>query len=221
MAHLRKGKEELATGNAAEALQRFESAIRLDPWSTEIRALIDQAKSAADNSRKAAGFAMDAENRLRGGDPSGAFRLARQALELVPGEVKAQAILAESEAALNEARRKAQLADDLARARRLIEIKSWKEASALLTKLKEEFSTVGEVGILSERLRAALAKEEQERLLASGLSASRRQIEQGDLASALASLEQLTASHPDSAEGREACSNSSGASSKHVFTRNL
>ena len=67
---------------------------------------------------------------LAGGDLTGAHRFAKQAAELAPTEIRAREILVQAEAALAEQERQSRLAEELAKARGLIEISSWDESSA-------------------------------------------------------------------------------------------
>jgi len=195
---IKTGREALAAGRPSDAVERFESAIRLADV-PEVGALLEEARAGVQRSREASRLASEAESAHKSGDLAGAAGLARQALELAPDPV-AQRILAEAETALNEEKRRSQLAEDLARAQRLIDIRSWDEASALIAKIDREFPGSFEAAVLAEKRRAGLAKEEREKLLASGSAAARQQVQQGDLSGALATLEKLAAQYPESSD---------------------
>jgi serine/threonine-protein kinase len=197
---IQKGRDSLAAGNAAEAVQRFESAIRLDPIAPEIQGLIQEARAAVALAKEVSRLTLEAESALTDGDPPRAARLARQVLEIAPADTRAKQILSRAESVVAEERRKARLADGLGRARRLIDIRSWDEASKLLAKINQEFSGVAEITALAEELRAGWAKEERERLLSSGLAAARQQVQKGDLAVAATTLEALAQDYPESAD---------------------
>jgi serine/threonine-protein kinase len=197
---LRKGQEALITGNPTEAVARFESAIRLDPTDTKIKTLLQQAKAQVENLREANRLTSEAVSALRAGDYSGALRLAKQALNLVPNQTAALRVQGESEAALESERRKARLGDSLIRIRRLIKSHSWDEAAALLADLSRNFPGEPSISQLLLELREGKEKEDSERALAAGLSAARKDIQNGDLQGALTRLEQLSDRHPDSAE---------------------
>jgi len=195
---IKTGREALAAGRPSDAVERFESAIRLADV-PEVGALLEEARAGVQRSREASRLASEAESAQKSGDLAGAAGLARQALELAPDPV-AQRILVEAETALAEEKRRTQLAEDLARAQRLIEIRSWDEASALIAKIDREFPGSFEAAVLAEKRRAGLAKEEREKLLASGSAAARQQVQQGDLPGALVTLEKLAAQYPESSD---------------------
>jgi hypothetical protein len=190
---LQKGREALAAGNPAEAVERFESAIRLDPVSAQSLSLLQEARAAVERARETSRLVAEAENASARGDVAAAARLARQALTMSPEDRAAQQILDRAEAALAEEQRKVRLSDALSRARRLIGIRSWDEASALLSGLSLEFPGIPEVAAFTEEVRAGKLHDEHERELSSGLSEARKNIQQGDLAAALTGLEQLGA----------------------------
>ena len=190
---LQKGREALAAGNPAEAVERFESAIRLDPVSAQSLSLLQEARAAVERSRETARLVAEAEKASARGDVTGAARLARQALTMSPGDHAAQQILDRAEAALAQEQRKVALADALSRARRLIGIRSWDEASTLLSGLAADFPENPEVAAFSGQVRAGRLQDERERHLSSGLSEARKSIQQGDLPGALATLDALSA----------------------------
>jgi len=199
---IKKGQEALAAGRPADAVERFESAIRLADV-PEVVPLLEEARAGVERSREASRLAAEADKAHKAGDAVGAAGFARQALALVPTEPVATRVLGEAEAFLAEERRRAGLAENLARAQRLIDIRSWDEAAKLIAKIDQEFPGSFEAAVLAEKRRAGLAKEERERLLASGLSAARQQVQDGDLTGARAALEKLAAKYPESADAEK------------------
>jgi eukaryotic-like serine/threonine-protein kinase len=196
---IKKGQEALAAGRPADAVERFESAIRLADV-PEVVPLLEEARAGVERSREAARLAAEADNAHKAGDAAGAAGFARQALALVRTEPVATRVLAEAEAFLAEEKRRAGLAENLARAQRLIDIRSWDEAAKLIARIEQDFPGSFEAAVLAEKLRAGAAKEERERLLASGLSAARQQVQEGDLTGARAALEKLSAQYRESAD---------------------
>ena len=196
---LRRGREALARGNPAEAVQKFESAIRLDSTAHEIKALLQQAQEAVEKAREAGRLASDATRALRSGDPAAARLLALQALELHPADTARQ-VLAEADQALAETQRRARLADGLTRVRRLISIRSWEEASAVLNQLHQEFPNFPEFPALSRELRGGQDRDQREKRLAAGLDEARGEIKAGNLDEALAKLVDLAVQHPTSSD---------------------
>ena len=56
-----EAREQLAAGNPAEAVQKFEAAARLDPSDITLKSSLEQAKAALEQSRQAARLMADAE----------------------------------------------------------------------------------------------------------------------------------------------------------------
>jgi len=188
---LQKGREALAAGNPAEAVERFESAIRLDPVSDQSQALLKEARAAVERARDTARLVAEAESLLGRGNVTAAARVARQALAKSPADPAAQLILDRTEAAVAEEARKARLSDALSRARLLIGIRSWDEASELLSALAAEFPGVPEISAFSEEVRAGRLQDERQRQLSTGLADARKNLQRGDLTVALGGLEEL------------------------------
>ena len=197
-----KGREH-GGGNPAEAIESFESAARLDPAATEIKALLQEARSTAEKLREAARLSEDADRALREGDPASASRLAQQALEFAQDDPRARKILESARAALAQERERARLADALGQARRLIQIRSWNDAFLLLGQMSVDFPGVGEVRALLEEARVGEERDQRERSLAGGLAGARQEIQQGDLQSALTRLKALVEQFRESAEAAD------------------
>jgi hypothetical protein len=190
----------LAAGNPGEAVQKFEAAARLDPSDITLKSSLEQAKAALEQSRQVARLVADAERALQSGDLAGALRIARQAAELAPAEKRAREIVARTEAALAEQERQSRLAEDLARARRLIEISSWDEAASVLDLLELGYPQLGDIRALREMLDAGRLAEQRQQKLSSGLTAARQDIQARNLELASSRLAALHAEFPNAAD---------------------
>jgi hypothetical protein len=197
---IRRGQQALAVGNPTEAMERFESAIKLDPTDTTLKAMLEEARLNAHKLREANRLSSEGFKALHTGDFSAAARLATQAVELVPAHAAARRLLAHSQAALAEEHKRICFADSLVCARRLIKGHSWSEATALLDELRSAYPKEGEVEDLLSELRATQEKVEREQALASGLTSARHAIQVGELQNALAYLEELVPQYPESGE---------------------
>ena len=197
---VRKGTDEMATGSLKEAVQALESAIRLDPTDTHVQSLLEQARLAYEQSRKIAQLVTDANRALQAKDYIGAKNIADQALALAPADSQAAEILERAQTALAEQERQARLAEELLRARRLIDIRAWGEAAELLNQLQPQFPAVAEVQTLQEMLRTGRLNEQRQNLLSTGLAAARQEIQAPDLPAANKRLQELKVEFPDSAD---------------------
>jgi len=195
-----EGRDRLAAGNPSEALVKFEAAVRLDPSDFALKSWMEQAKAALEQSRQVARLVAEAERALESGDLTGAHRIARQAVELAPAEKRAREIVARTGATLAEMERQTRLAADLARARRLIEIRSWDESSSLLDQLEAEFPQLGEIRALREMLEAGRLAEQRQQKLSAGLAAARQEIQGRSLQAASSRLAALQSEFPNAAD---------------------
>lgn len=195
-----EAREQLAAGNPAEALAKFEAAVRLDPSDYMLKSWLEQARAAVEQSRQVARLLADAERALRNGDLTGAHRIARQAAELAPTEKRAREILAQAEAALAEQEKQARFTENLSKAARLIEIRSWEPAAAVLDQLARDFPRRREIPALREMLDAGKLADERQQKLSAGLQAARQEIQTRNLESAGSRLAALRTEFPASAE---------------------
>ncbi len=198
---LQRSRDALAGGNPMEAVQRLESAIRLDPADTEIRALLDQARAAAGKADRAARLRTEAENALRAGDTERARALALEAVEL--GDSGARPLLERADAGVVEERRKARLGELVARVRSLIGSRSWEQASVSLNEIAKNFPGLTVVGELRAELLSAWERDERARALEEGLAAARRALARGDPDGAMKTLQDLALQYPESLEAAE------------------
>ena len=195
-----EAREQLGAGNPAEALQKFEAAIRLDPSDYTLKSWLEQAKGALEQSRQVARLVAEAERALESGDLTGAHRIARQAVELAPAAKRAREIVARTGATLAELERQTRLAAELARVRRLIEINSWDESSSLLDQLELEFPRLGEIGALREMLETGRLAEQRQQKLSTGLAAARQEIQGRSLQAASSRLAALQSEFPNATD---------------------
>lgn len=195
-----EARDQLAAGNSIGAVQKLEAAARLDPSDTGVHALLEQAKSAAEQDRRVARLLADAERALNEGNPSGAQRMARQAVEAAPSSTRAHELLRRVQQVQAEQERQLRLADSLGRARRLLGIRAWDEAAEILETLRQDFPQHDEVRALSERLAASRRAEERQQMLTDELAAARGQIKAGDLEGGQARLTALRKEFPENSD---------------------
>ena len=195
-----EAREQLAAGNPAEALAKFEAAVRLDPSDYTLKSWMEQAKAAVEQSRHVTRLIADAERALKNGDLTGAHRIARQAAELAPSEKRAREIVAQAEAALAEQEKQVRFAENLSKAARLIEIRSWEPAAAVLDQLAQEFPLRREIRGLSEMLNAGKLADERQQKLSAGLQAARQEIQARNLERASSCLAALHLEFPASSD---------------------
>ena len=197
---IRKAQEEISAGHFAEAVQKYESAIRLDPSDADVKSGLIEAKAALDLDKQVSKSLAAANEALARGDPAEAQRAASEALRIAPQDARARDLLDRILQTLAEQERKARFTETLDRVRRLIEIKSWKEAAGTIKLLQTESPDASEIPGLLEALRAGFNAEKRERAIASNLASAREEIQSGELGAAVRRLEKLCAEYPDAAE---------------------
>ncbi len=114
--YLQEARSELDAGRPEAALTALARALPLAPddpdlarMNVRIRSqLAARRRTVAEQQSQLAALVQSAQMALAGGDPAQAAELARQVLALMPGEPRATALLAQAEAAVSAARRRAQ-----------------------------------------------------------------------------------------------------------------
>lgn len=197
---LRKAEDQLAAGNFSDAIQRFESALRLDPGDADIRQALEKARAHFAESRRLEQLLSDANHSLHAGELTSAQRHGSEALRIAPDDARVKELMRRLQRELAERERQRRLAEDVDRARRLIEVQAWTEAGTLLSKLASEFPGHSEIAALSSQARAGKEEKERKQRLADGLSKAREEIQIGQLASALNRLRMLSVEFPAATE---------------------
>ncbi len=190
----------MSAGHFAEAVQRFQSALRLDPDDSQIRLGLEKAREALAQSRRVAELLAAAKTALLAGDLSGAQHHAAEALRVAPSDDQPSDIMRQVQAALTERDRQRRLSEGVERARRLIDISSWSEAEALLLQLKVEFAANSELADLYAKAQAGKQEKQRQLRLSNGLAAARQQIQLGELSAASERLQFLSTEFPESSE---------------------
>lgn len=195
-----EASQQLAAGNATEAVLKLEAAARLDPTDTGIQAQLGQARATAEKARRAARLLADAERALKDGNFSGAQRMAQQAADISPTSSRALELLQRAQKVQAEQEQRMRLSEGLGRARRLLGIQAWDQASEVLESLQHEFPENEDVRGLNEKLQASRQEEERQQRLTAGLTAARSLIRSGDLAGAQVRLGELRKEFPENVE---------------------
>lgn len=142
---LRKAEDELTAGNFAGAIERFESALRLDPEDVQIRQGLEKAQEHFAASRRLEQLLADANQALVAGELSSAQRHGSEAQSIAPADTRVKELITRVQEGLAERERQRRLSEQLDRARRLVEVQAWTEAGALLVNLESEFPGSGKL----------------------------------------------------------------------------
>jgi eukaryotic-like serine/threonine-protein kinase len=197
---VKRAREAMVAGNPSEAAQRYESAIRLDPVDPTLKQMLEEAREAAGRLREAKRLLAEAKDAAGSGDAAAAAQFARKAADLAPALENAQEILQQAETRLADEKRRLQLSAGTAHLRRLIEIRSLKEAADFLAELNREFPAHAELQGFADKLSSAIRRDEDEHRLAAGMAAARARFHEGDLSGALSGLEALSVQFPESTD---------------------
>ena len=159
------GREQLVVREFDDAIQKFESALRLDKTNPELRGLIEQARAALERSRNASRLVDLARQALGREDLTAAHKSVADALSTDPQNGQAEELLADIRQKMELRRREQRLRDTLNQIKGLLLLQSFNEAIETATRLQQEYPESDEVVQLLEKARLKqLAQNRRERL---------------------------------------------------------
>jgi hypothetical protein len=192
---LREGREKMSAGQWQAAVERFGTALRLDPDDTELLALVTEARQGLERVRQRTEMENRASKALRDGDFAAAQQLAHSAIEL-GSTTAAHRVLKRAEAALEEQRAAAQLGGWLEKVSAFVKAESWMEAQTCATAARAEFPASEELIAFAKQIDGKLAEAAREQRIAAGLATARGYVEAKEWDAAARCLEEFQAEFP-------------------------
>ena len=147
-----------------QAIQKFESALRLEKSNPEIHALVDRARGAWEQAQRAERLVRDASDALNRGDLSAAHRNAASALSLDPRHPQAGELAKKIRQQMESRERGERLQEGLSHIRRLALVQNFDEAMEALKELRKQYPESAEAAQLLDRVtndRLALMKKQR------------------------------------------------------------
>jgi eukaryotic-like serine/threonine-protein kinase len=151
------GEEMLSQRRYAEAIQQFESALRLDTGNTELQGLLDQARGAVDQFKKAQEFADQAARELNSEQFSAAHELVTLALQADPLNPRAREVMARVQQSLDSRERREAIEQAAEKARAHLAAKHIDEAMETLIDARTRLHSPPELLPLIQQAEAARA----------------------------------------------------------------
>jgi serine/threonine protein kinase len=188
---VRSGEESLAQRQFPEAIQLFESALRLDSGDTSLRIRIEQAQVAYEQSRRAAQLLADAQQQLKRQDLTAAHRSAAEALRADPQNPQAGQLLETINRDIDKREHRRQLEDNLATGGELLKAGDYEAAVALLIDLNLRHPRTAAVTSLLAHAQSLKAEGERKKRLRSEMDSARALLDQTRFAEAVRRLERL------------------------------
>src|ERR1019366_6875456 len=135
---LNGGEEHLTRRRFSDAIQSFEAALRLDRDSAYIQSRLEQARALQEHSRAAAALLNEARREFDNHNFTSAYRSVAEALRHDPQNPEAGELLKTIQGAVERRQREQRVESAVQRAGGLILLRSYDEATALLTALGED-----------------------------------------------------------------------------------
>ncbi|WP_323745377.1 protein kinase domain-containing protein [Paludibaculum fermentans] len=195
-----KGHAELQSRRFQDAVRWFENALALDPSNSQLIALVEQARSLLEQSRRAAELITSAKKGLEHNDLTGAFKHASEAAESDPENPEAMQLLDEIRRQMQERDRGQRLKAELSRVQAMFLMQSIDEAIAALTDLSAKFPGSPEVASSMERAQVLKKEQLHRQRLQQYLDATRQLLRENRLEEALVLAEGLAKEFPDHRE---------------------
>ena len=194
------GRQHLRACNYEQAIQEFESALKLDKSNTDLKQLIREAQTAWEQHRRADRLVKDAQHAFEAGDLTAAKKNISDALSAFPEHESGKKLLAEVGLKLARRERENRLREGLNEAKRLLLVESFDAAIDLLITLESDFPESEEVHRV---LKDALAQRDariREQELRAGTDKVKRLLKEQRFEEANTLLSRLVLQFPESKE---------------------
>ena len=197
VALLKQAEEVLARRNYAGAIRIVDSARQLAPQESSIQARLSELQAARERAEQAAKLIEHAQKEFDLRNLTEAFRDLTSALSTDPGNADAQRFIAKVHQEMEAREREQLLGEGLSRAKGLLVMNAFDEASELLDRLAAEHPDSAEVRQLIGRLVVQKKEDEARQQLQAGIAACKERLKKGEFSDAIARLEELHREFPE------------------------
>ena len=198
-----EGREQLGVRQFDQAIQKFESAVRLDKSNPELLALIDQARASWEQAQRADRLTEEVRQALRRGDLTAAHKKVIEAVSTDPKHTEAEALLATIQKEIEARERERRLRDGLEHVKGLMLLHSFEQAIEELKGIQAEFPESAEAGRLLERALKEQAAEARRQRLQAATEEAKELLRNRHFQDAAERLSRLRAEFPESSELRD------------------
>ncbi|HEX4227657.1 MAG TPA: protein kinase [Bryobacteraceae bacterium] len=194
------GRQFLRVHSYDQAIQKFESALKLDKSNEYIRQLIKEAQDAWERRQQADRHVKEAQNAMAAGDLTAARKSVEEAISASPDHESANELLENLRRKVEARERENQLREGLSRAKRLMLLESIDTAIELLVDLQQSFPDSTEVQRILKDARADQENRIRVRELQSGTDDVKAFLKEQRFGEAEALLSRLLLKFPESKE---------------------
>jgi serine/threonine-protein kinase len=197
------GREQLQARQFDQAIQMFESALRMEKSNPEIHALVDQARAAWEQAQRAERLVRDARQALDRGDLTAAHRIAASAIDADPKNPQAAEIAEKVRERMESRERERHVQDSLAQVRRLRLVQNFDGAIEILQFLRKQYPESAEAAQLLERVESEQKAHQRKLRLEAGTAQVKELLRSQLFDQALALLARLQGEFQDAPELNE------------------
>lgn len=196
------GRQELSAGRFTEAVDAFQSALRLDADSTEIRQLLEEAKTALAHAERAAALLTQARQELNGKHFTKAHQSILECLQHAPNSQEAQSLLIAIVSEIERRDRERRFKESLTKVNELIESEAYDQALNVLADLTESYPADLQIQELSAAAYAGKEESARRHRFARELENARQLMAAHRWKEAIIALEEIERAHPAEQEIR-------------------
>ncbi len=200
------GREQLVVRQFDDAIQKFESALRLDKSNPELHRLIEEAKAASERARRADKLLEEARQALHREDLTAAHDSIAEALSADPDHAQAEALLGNVRERMESRRREQRLRDSLSQLKGLMLLQSFDEAIEAATRIQLEYPESAEAGKILDKARREQQVQARRQRLQAAVDEAKELLRNRHFSQAVAKLSEWQAEFPEAAELRDLAS---------------
>lgn len=193
---LKKADTDAGRHQYAEAIRTLEDASRLDPTDSSIQVRIDQFRAAKEQAERVARLIEQARKQLEAHNLSGAFKDLSEARGIDPENQEAQHLLAQIRGEMESRERERRLREGVGRAKGLLMMNAFDEASQMLRTLADENPGAAQVQQLAEEVRRQKAEHETAERLQSEIAVCKDLLKRSELPEVVQRLDRLAQEFP-------------------------
>jgi eukaryotic-like serine/threonine-protein kinase len=200
---LNTGRHLLASRKFEDAINTFESALKLDKASQEVASLLQQAQAIRQQSAEAEKLLREAKTALGNQDLTGAYQRINEALQRDPSHPDAVRLVARVKDEIANRERDRRRREEISQARGALLLGAFDEALSLLERIEQAYPESPEIPQLVAEARAAKEAHQRQQRLQAGLTESKALLRDKHLSTAVHRLESLVQEFPAAAEANE------------------
>ncbi len=196
---LKVAQGHLTNRRFTEAVQSYETALRLDSGNSEIRGFLEHSRNLAELSKKATSLLADARREFSGQNLTAAFRAVSEALKHDPQNPEASELLRAIQSMMERRQKEQRVEDAIRKAEGLLLLRDYENATAALTDLGPDANT-SKVQLFLSLIEEARKDENRKERLRTELGDATACLRDRRFEDAVNRLQELTVEFPSNTE---------------------